>query len=151
MSSFADAKKSAEGLLDFLEYCEEEYAKGQKRLKVAGEIMREAAEQPGLIGRFDQLRAELRALKSIHERKLKKQKGELWRHYLENYNRTLASKDIDQYIMSDQRYQNAENVVAEIEVIYDKMSGLVENLRAKGWSISYIVKLRSTGLEDALV
>ena len=151
MSSFAAAKKSAEGLLDFLEHCEEEYEKGQKRLKVAGEIMREAAEQPGLVGRFDQLRAELRALKSIHERKLRKQKGELWRHYLENYNRSLASKDIDQYIMSDKRYQNAENVVAEIEIVYDKMTGLVENLRAKGWSISYIVKLRSTGLEDALV
>ena len=151
MSRFAAAKKSAEGLLDFLEYCEEEYERNSKRLKVAGELTREAAEQPGLVGRVDQLRAELRALKSIHERKLRKQKGELWRHYLENYNRTLASKDIDQYIMSDQRYQNAENVVAEIEVIYDKMNGLVANLRAKGWSISYIVKLRSTGLEDALV
>ena len=150
-ATFEEAKKSAAGLLDFLDYCSEEYEKGQRRLKVAGELIRESSEQPGLVGRYDQLRAELRALKAIHERKLRKVKGELWRHYLENYNRTLGSKDIEQYILSDQRYQNAENVVCEIEVVYDKMHGLVENMRSKGWSISNNVKLRTSGLEDALV
>jgi hypothetical protein len=151
MSSFAEAKKSAEGLLDFLDHCEAEYENGLKRTKVAGEIIREAAEQPGLIARYDQLRIELKALKSIHETKLRRTKGELWRHYLENYNRTLASKDIDQYITAEQKYRNQEDIVQMIEVIYNKLESLVESLRAKGWSISNIVKMRTTGLEDALV
>lgn len=75
MTSFAEAKSSAIGLLDFLEHCDEKYQEGLKRTKVSGELTREAAEQPSWLARYDQLRIELKALKSIHETKLRRKKG----------------------------------------------------------------------------
>jgi len=151
MSKFQKAKSDVTALVDFLDYCEAEYEKGKEKLRVSGELQKEAASQPAWLGRYDELRAELKALRNYYDGKAKRVRGSLYREYLEKYARALQKQDIEQYINSDKRWQSADDLYQEIAVIYEKFESLVEAFRSKGWMISHIVKLRSAGLEDALI
>lgn len=150
-TKFQQAKKSPKDLIDYLMECEAEIASGHKKLKVRGELQAEAAEQPSWLGFYDEMRATLKAIKTHYEAKAKKKRGELYKTYNENYQKTLRQSDIEQYINCHKDWTDLDDLCREITLTYEKMEGLVEALRAKGWAISYIVKLRTTGLEDALV
>lgn len=151
MSNFEKAKKDVVALVDFLERCEKDYEKGKLKLNVSGELQREAAQQPGELGYYDELRAELKALRNYYDQKAKRIRGKLYREYLENYARALQKQDIEQYINADKRWQSADDLYQEVALIYEKYESLIEAFRSKGWMISHIIKLRTAGLEDALI
>jgi len=151
MLSLEKINRDPKALVDYLEKAEEEYEKGKSRLRVSGELQKEASEHPAWLGRLDEVRAELKALRNYYRGKADRVRGTLYREYLEQYSRALAARDIEQYINSDKRWQKADDLAQEIELLYSKYESLVEAFRSKGWAISHIVKLRVAGLEDALV
>lgn len=151
MSNFRAAKSDPAVLVAYLDDCEAAYERGKKKLFVEGKLETESAQHAGWLGYYDEMRAELEALKKLYEGKSKRKRAELYRKFLEEYPRALQSKDIDQFITTDKSWQKIDDVLQEIVLIHDKMQGLVANMQAKGWQISHIVKLRVTGLEDSLV
>ena len=151
MSKFNEAKGNPKALVDYLGWCEDEFKEGLEKLKIHGELQKQAAEQPAWLGRYDEIRAELKALRNWYDGKAKRRRGTLYREFLEQYSRALQHRDIEQYINSDKRWQSADDVYQEVALIHDKFDSLVEAFRAKGWAISHIVKLRVAGLEDAIV
>ena len=98
MSKFREAKADPKVLVDYLVECEEAYERGNARLFVQGKLEEEAAQHAGWIGRYDEMRAELEALKKYYEGKARAKRGELYRKYLENYARSLQKQDIEQFI-----------------------------------------------------
>ena len=151
MSKFNEAKNNPQALVEYLGWCEDQFAEGLGKLKVTGDLQKQAATQPAWLGRYDEIRAELKALRNYYDGKAKRRRGSLYREYLEQYQRSLQKQDIEQYINSDKRWQSADDVYQEVALIHDKFDSLVEAFRGKGWAISHIVKLRVSGLEDAIV
>ncbi len=151
MSKFREAKSDPKVLVEYLEECEEAYDRGKGKLFVQGKLEEEAAQHAGWIGRYDEMRAELEALKKYYEGKSRAKRGELYRKYLENYARSLQKQDIEQFINADADWQKTDEVLQEISLVHDKMESLVKALQAKGWNIGHVVKLRVQGLEDSLV
>ena len=151
MLDLSKVKSDPKALIDYLDKAEDEYEKGKSKLRVSGELQKEASEHPAWLGRLDEIRAELKALKNYYRGKADRTRGTLYREYLEQYSRALGKQDIEQYINSDKRWQKEDDLAQEIELLYNKFENLVEAFKSKGWAISHIVKLRVAGLEDALI
>jgi len=151
VSKFREAKADPAVLVAYLMECEEAYERGNVKLFVQGKLEEEASQHAGWIGRYDEMRAELEALKKFYEGKSRKKRGELYRKFLENYPRALQKQDIEQFINADEEWAKIDEVLQEISLVHDKMKGLVESMRAKGWNIGHIIKLRVQGLEDSIV
>jgi spore coat polysaccharide biosynthesis protein SpsF (cytidylyltransferase family) len=151
LSKFQEAKNDPAVLVAFLEECEEAYTRGRGKLFVEGNLVEQAAKHSGWLGRYDELRAELEALKKFYEGRGKRKRAELYRKFLEDYPRALQPRDIEQFINSNEDWQKIDDVYQEISLIHDKMKSLVEQMQAKGWQISHITKLITSGLEDAIV
>jgi len=148
---FQRAKSNPTELVNFLMDCEKEIETGKKKEKVKGELQVEAAEQPSWLGYYAEKRDILKALKMHYEARAKKKRGELYKTYNENYQKTLRQSDIEQYINCHKDWVSLDDLCREITLTYDKMDTLVEALRMKGWAISYLVKLHTSGLEDTLI
>jgi hypothetical protein len=137
---------------DCIDYFEKEYldAKHELSLKVKS-IERHGSELPGIVEhRYSQLQ-ELESILEFLNIELKKLRSSTFKRFLENYQRSLTSRDCEKYVDGDNDVVIMTLLVNEVALMRNKFLSISKGLENKGWMISHIVKLRSAGLEDIVI
>lgn len=138
---------------DFIHYYEGELEDAKRELSLRDKktIERHSSELPGIVeNRYRQLQEVESVLEHLNI-SLKKKRAEVFKKFLENYQRQLTSRDCEKYTDGDIDVVALTELVNEVALLRNKYIGLYKGLEQKGWMISHIVKLRSAGLEDITI
>jgi hypothetical protein len=63
----------------------------------------------------------------------------------------LSSRDAEKYADGEQEVVEYEEIVNEVALVRNQYLGIIKALESKNWTLSNIVKLRVSGLEDASI
>jgi len=104
---------------------------------------------PGIVEhRFNQLQ-ELEAILEYLNIELRRLRSKFFKQYLENYQRSLSSRDVEKYVDGEADVVDYEKIINEFALIRNRWLGVLKALDQKQWQITNIVKLRVAGMEDA--
>jgi hypothetical protein len=134
---------------DAMAYYEAELQSAKQDVKVSGNIERASASMPGIVeNRFNQLQ-EIEAILEYLNIELRRLRSQHFRKYLENYQRALSSRDCEKFVEGEADVVDYEKIINEFALLRNKWLGIIKALDIKQWQLSNIVKLRTSGLEDA--
>ena len=134
-----------------LEYFNRELQDAEKEVHLTGNLERASAAMPGLMMyRFNQLQ-ELEALLEHVNIAQRKCRSKFYRKYLEGYNRTLSSRDVEKYIDGEDEIVALSELINEVAFLRNQYLGIMKALDNKQWQITNIVKLRTAGMEDITI
>lgn len=142
-------KSNIDHLPDCIDFYEKEYLEIRQELGFSvGTLERNATRLPAIM---EHAFTNLQHIESILEYlniQLKKVRSDVFRKYLENYQRALKASDASKYVDGDADVVTWCEIVNEFALIRNKYLSLTKGLEQKGWMISHVTKLRCAGLED---
>jgi hypothetical protein len=151
MGWYSEVSRDIGKISDAMDYYNSELGEARKKTKVSGNLERAAAELPGLMEeRFNQLQ-EIEAILNYLNIELRKIRSKHFRKYLENYQRTLSSRDVEKYVDGEEEVVTYELIINEFALVRNKWLGLLKGYDQKQWQITNIIKLRVVGMEDASI
>jgi len=138
-------------IVDAIAYYEKELDDARWEVRIKGSLEKASASLPGLTEyRFNQLQ-EIEAILEHLNIELRKERAVTFRKYLENYNRTLSSRDADKFVDGEQSVIDLTHLVNQFSLLRNKSLGIMEGLEAKQWQIGHITRLRTAGMEDIVI
>jgi hypothetical protein len=138
-------------LPDFLEFYRSELAQAKLEIAIKGNLEKHLAALPGITEhRFNQLQ-EIEAVLNHLNIQLRKIRRKHFQNYLEKYAKALSSRDAEKYADGEQEVVEYEEIVNEVALVRNQYLGIIKALESKNWTLSNIVKLRVSGLEDASI
>ena len=141
--------KDISNIPDAVAYYECELLEAKQDTRIAGNIEKAAANMPGIVeNRFNQLQ-EIEAILEYLNIELRRLRSQHFRRYLENYQRTLSSRDCEKFVEGEADVVDFEKIINDFALLRNKWLGIIKALDIKQWQVSNIVKLRTAGLEDA--
>lgn len=141
--------KDIDVLPDCISYFYTELALAKKEVKIHGLLEKASANLPGEVEqRFNQLQ-EIEAILEFLNIELRKLRSKLFKKYLENYQRSLSSRDVEKYVDGEPDIVDMEKIINEVALMRNQWLGIIKSLEIKGFQINNIIKLRTSGLEDA--
>jgi hypothetical protein len=141
--------KDISNIPDAVAYYEQELLGAKADIKLSGNIERASAAMPGIVEqRFNQLQ-EIEAILEYLNIELRRLRSQHFRRYLENYQRSLSSRDCEKFVEGEADVVDFEKIINEFALLRNKWLGVIKSLDIKQWQLSNIVKLRTAGLEDA--
>jgi uncharacterized protein YfdQ (DUF2303 family) len=141
--------KDVSNIPDAVAYYEAELLQAKIDVKVSGSIEKASAQMPGIVeNRFNQLQ-EIEAILEYLNIELRRLRSQNFRKYLENYQRSLSSRDCEKFVDGESEIVDFEKIINEVALLRNKWLGVIKGLDIKQWQLSNIVKLRTAGLEDA--
>ena len=141
--------KDISAIPDAVAYYEAELLKAKLETNITGSIERAAANMPGIVEtRFHQLQ-EIEAILEYLNIELRRLRSQLFRKYLESYQRALSSRDCEKFVEGEPDVVDMEKIINDFALLRNKWLGIIKALDIKQWQLSNIVKLRTSGLEDA--
>lgn len=151
MGWYTDVSNDISKIPDAISYYENEYKFARSELKITGSLERQAADLPGIVEyRYFQLQ-EIEAILNFLNIQLRKTRSKYFKKYLENYQRSLSSRDVEKYVDGESDVVDYELLINEFALLRNKWLGVFKSLDQKGFSINNIIKLRTAGLEDASI
>jgi len=149
MGWYNQVSKDVSCIPDAIEYFNRELQEARAETKISGLVERAAANLPGIFEhRFNQLQ-EIEAILEYLNIELRKLKSYYFRKYLENYNRSLTSREVDRFVDGEADVVDYEKIINEFALLRNKWLGLLKALDQKSFSLNNVIKLRTAGLEDA--
>ena len=100
--------------------------------------------------RFNQLQ-EIEAILEYLNIEKRRLRSQVFKKFLENYQRALTSRDVDKYVDGEADVVDMEKIVNEFALLRNKWLGVLKGLDQKQWQLTNIVKLRVAGMEDASI
>lgn len=136
---------------DAILYFEKELLDAKKEVKINGNIEKASAAMPGIVEhRFNQLQ-EIEAILEYLNIELRRLRSQFFRKYLENYQRSLSSRDCEKYVDGEADVVDYEKIINEFALLRNKWLGVLKALDIKQWQLSNVIKLRVAGMEDASI
>jgi hypothetical protein len=112
------------------------------RLRISGKPLGKAnGEQVGWLAYYDERRVELKALVKYTDMRVASVRGRLYRQYTEIHSRELSDRMKDKYIDNDNDYLVMNELLIEIEEVYEKMVAVVEAFKARGFALRNLTEL----------
>ena len=146
MNWYQKVTKDISNIPDAVAYFEAELLAAKNDTRIAGNIEKAAAAMPGIVeNRFNQLQ-EIEGVLEYLNIELRRQH---FRKYLENYQRSLSSRDCEKFVEGEADVVDFEKIINDFALLRNKWLGIIKALDIKQWQLSNIVKLRTSGLEDA--
>ena len=133
-----------------IRHFENEMSNAREELSLRGKpLERHSAELAGLVEmRFGQLQ-EIEAILEYLNIQLRIVRTAKFKKFLENYNKSLSSRDAEKYADGEPEVVNMAILVNEVALLRNKFLGVSKGLDTKNWMIGHIAKLRCAGLDDA--
>jgi len=149
MNWYDRVSKDISNIPDAVAFYEVELLEAKKDARISGNIERASAAMPGIVEtRFNQLQ-EIEAILEYLNIELRRLRSQHFRKYLENYQRSLSSRDCEKFVEGEADVVDFEKIINEFALLRNKWLGIIKSLDQKQWHLSNIVKLRVAGLEDA--
>lgn len=134
---------------DAVDFFNTELLEAKKETHISGRIERVSATMPAIVEqRFSQLQ-EIEAILEYLNIELRRLRSQNFRKYLENYQRSLSSRDCEKFVDGEADVVDFEKIINDFALIRNKWLGIIKALDIKQWQLSNIVKLRTAGLDDA--
>jgi len=134
---------------DAVAYYTQELDAAKLDTKISGRLERVSSDMPGIVEqRFNQLQ-EIEAILEYLNIELRRLRSQHFRKYLENYQRSLSSRDCEKFVEGEADVVDFEKIINDFALLRNKWLGIIKALDIKQWQVSNIVKLRTAGLEDA--
>jgi len=138
-------------IIDCISYFEDEIENAKYECRIKGSLEKSSAALPGLTEfRFNQLQ-EIEAVLEHLNIELRKERSKTFRKYLENYNRTLSSRDAEKFVDGEQSVIDLTHLVNQFSLLRNKYLGIMKGLDTKQWQIGHITRLRTAGMEDIVI
>lgn len=138
-------------LPEFLNHFDSEAKIAKEEIKMTGSIEKIAKELPVIMDmRFTQLQV-LNATIEYFEKQHEQIKTKYYRKYLENYQRSLSSRDVEKYVNGEQEVVDLYMIINEIALMRNIFISITKSIDAKQFQIHNITKLRTSGLDDATI
>ena len=138
-------------LPEFIKHFEKEATHAKEQLSMKGKLEGIAKIIPTIMDqRFTQLQI-LNAAIEHFERQHDKIKSKLYRKYLENYQRSLSSRDVEKYVNGEQEVVDMAMIINEIALMRNIFISITKGIDAMSFQVHNITKLRTVGLEDATI
>ncbi len=135
-------------LPDAISYYESELQGARLETSLKGNLEMNSRLMPGIVEhRFNQLQ-EVEAILEWLNIQLRKKRSEVFKKFIENYNRALSSRDAEKYVDGDPEVYQWQLLINEFAMIRNKYLGLMKAIDAKQFQINNITKLRVAGMED---
>jgi len=135
-------------LPDCILHYNSELEQARVECSLKGNLERNSREIPGIVEiRFNQLQ-EVEAILEYLNIELRKLRSKKFRTYMENYNRSLSSRDAEKFADGDDDVIDMQHLVNEFALVRNKYLGLIKALDAKQFQLNNITKIRAAGLED---
>jgi len=151
MGWYTDVSNDISKIPDAISYYENEYKLVRQELFISGSLEKQAAGLPGIVEyRYFQLQ-EIEAILNFLNIQLRKTRSKYFKKYLENYQRSLSSRDVEKYVDGESDVVDYELLINEFALLRNKWLGVFKALDQKGFSINNIIKLRTAGLDDATI
>jgi hypothetical protein len=149
MSWYSKVSKDISNIPDAVAYYEAELQAARADSRISGNIEKASAAMPGIVEqRFSQLQ-EIEAILEYLNIELRRLKSQLFRKYLETYQRALSSRDCEKFVDGEADVVDYEKIINEFALLRNKWLGITKSLDIKQWQLSNIIKLRVAGMEDA--
>ena len=149
MSWYDKVSKDISYIPDAAQFYENELQAAKLECKIFGNIEKVSANMPGIVeNRFNQLQ-EIEAILEYLNIELRRLKSQHFRKYLENYQRSLSSRDCEKFVDGEADVVDFEKIINEFALLRNKWLGVIKALDQKQWQLTNIVKLRVAGMEDA--
>jgi len=149
MGWYSEVSRNVSKIPDAVLYFETELQQARVEVKLKGNVEKAAAEMPGIVEyRFNQLQ-EIEAILNYLNIELRRLRSSYFKKYLENYQRSLSSRDCEKYVDGEADVVDYEKIINEFALMRNKWLGLLKGLDQKQWQITNVVKLRVAGMEDA--
>ena len=134
-----------------IDFFYKELINAKQEIKLSGILEKQSALLPGMVEyRFNQLQ-EMEAILEFLNIELRRTRSKLFKKYLENYQRALSSRDVEKYVDGEDEVIDMEKLINEFALIRNQWLGIIKGLEIKGFQINNIIKLRTSGFEDAAV
>lgn len=144
-------KKNLQLIVDAYEYFQAEHETARTEINDSGKLESISARLPGLTEyRWAQYQ-EIEAILELLNIQMRRLRGEKFRYYLENYNRSLSPRDAEKYADADQDVLDYSELINFFALIRNKFQGIIKGLEIKGFQINNITKIRAAGMEETLV
>jgi hypothetical protein len=141
--------KDISAIPDAVAFYESELLEAKKDARISGNLEKVAANMPGIVEtRFNQLQ-EIEGILEYLNIELRRLRSHHFRKYLENYQRSLSSRDCEKFVEGEADVVDFEKIINDFALLRNKWLGIIKALDIKQWQVSNIVKLRTAGLEDA--
>lgn len=138
----------ASTLPDAITYFESELASARMETSLKGNLETNSRLMPGIVEhRFNQLQ-EVEAILEWLNIQLRKKRSEVFKKFIENYNRALSSRDAEKYVDGDPEVYQWQLLINEFAMVRNKYLGLMKAIDVKQWQITNITKLRVAGMDD---
>jgi hypothetical protein len=149
MGWYSKVSKDISNIPSAVAYFEAELQAAKNDARITGNIEKAAASMPGIVEeRFAQLQ-EIEAILEYLNIELRRLRSQLFRKYLETYQRALTSRDVEKYVDGEADVVDMEKIINEFALLRNKWLGITKSLDIKQWQLSNIIKLRVAGMEDA--
>ena len=142
-------KNDWQPLIDCIDHFEQELETARKELKIHGSLEKNSADLPGIVEyRFRQYQ-EIEHILEYMNIRFNKEKNKSFRNYIENYNRSLSSRDAEKFAETDSNVYNMKLLVNRVALLRNQYLAIHNGLTAKQFQINNITKLKTAGLEDS--
>lgn len=136
---------------NFILYYENELEKARQDVRIYGKIEKNLSDLPGITEyRFSQLQ-EIEAVLNYLNIQLNKIRRKHFQKYLENYNRSLSSREAEKYVDGEDEVIDYETIINDVALIRNKWLGVMKGLESKNFQLGHITKLRVAGMEDIVL
>ena len=138
-------------IVDAIAYYDKELEDARWEVRIKGSLEKASASLPVLTElRFNQLQ-EIDAILEHLNIELRKERSTVFRKYLENYNRTLSSRDADKFVDGEQSVIDLTHLVNQFSLLRNKYLGIMKGLDTKQGQIGHITRLRTSGMVDIVI
>lgn len=136
---------------NFIFHYENELEKARSDVRIYGKIEKNLADLPGITEyRFSQLQ-EIEAVLNYLNIQLNKIRRKHFQKYLENYNRSLTSREAEKYVDGEDEVIDYETIINDVALVRNKWLGVMKGLESKNFQLGHITKLRVAGMEDIVL
>jgi hypothetical protein len=149
MTWYTKVSQDISNIPNAIDFFERELLDAKKEVKIVGNIEKAAAGMPGIVEhRYNQLQ-EIEAILEYLNIELRRLRSQFFKKYLENYQRSLSSRDCEKYVDGEADVVDFEKIINEFALLRNKWLGIIKALDIKQWQLSNVIKLRVAGMEDA--
>lgn len=135
----------------FILFYENELEKARQDVRIYGKIEKNLSELPGITEyRFSQLQ-EIEAVLNFLNIQLNKIRRKHFQKYLENYNRSLSSREAEKYVDGEDEVIDYETIINDVALVRNKYLGILKGLESKNYQLGHITRLRVAGMEDVVL
>lgn len=144
-------QESFDNVVPFVDFFDTQYELGRAEIRLTGKIEDNSARLPGEFEyRYRQLQ-EIEAVLEFLNIEFRKVRSGLYRKYLETYKRALTARDIDKYLDGEDEIIQLQLLINEVALVRNKFLALTKGFESKSFQLNNIVRLRSAGIDDAVL